>query len=517
MARIGSDRAGVPGARPLVAFPARYNAAADLLDTNLEHGRADQTAIRSRERDLTYRELADEADRASGGLLELGLRTGQRVLFALDDCPELIAGFLGAIRIGAVPIAVNPAADPRELGYVVRDSLAQVAVIGEAVAGRLRPYLPRSHHLRHLVVVGSAEASELAWAEVVGQTRSQVRTAATRPDQACFWIYTVGSSGVPRAAVHRHQDMRVCVEQWGRPVLGMCESDTVFSAAKLSSSYGLVSSLFLPLGTGGTTVLMAEPPAPPLVFDAIRKYRPTVFFAVPTGYANSLAWTGADFSSVRVCVSAGEPLSGSLLQRWRGRIGVEILEVYGSTELAVVISNDLGHARPDSAGRLVAGCQARIVDGDGCDVPDGETGRLLIRSAASSRSYWRRPVLSRRTFLGDWTATGDLFRQDEAGYYYFEGRTDDMLKVGGQWVSPAQVEAVLRRHDSVRACALSGVVGEDRLVRLQAHLVLRKGSGDPAEVALQIRRRLRSELPAYKWPRDLLFVKTLPKSRSTTA
>ena len=496
----------------MVAFPARFNAAADLIDGNLELGRGAEPAIRSRERDLSYQELGGEANQSANAMLELGVRRGERVLFALDDSPELIAGFLGAIRIGAIPIAANPGADARELAYLVNDSGARMAVVGEAVAARLRPYSELCRQLRRVAVIGAPEEPEVDWAKVVGEAPREARTAATRPDDACFWVYTVGSSGIPHAAVHRHRDMRVCVEQWARPVLGLGPSDSVFSAAKLSSSYGLGNSLFHPLGTGATTVLMAEPPAPPLVFDVVRKYRPTVFFAVPTGYANSLAWTGADFSSVRVCVSAGEPLGGSLLQRWRARMGVEIIEVYGSTELAhATISNAIGRSRPGSPGRLVAGCQARIVDDSGGDLPEGDTGRLLIRSDASSRSYWRRPALSRRTFLGEWTGTGDLFRRDGAGYYYFEGRADDMLKVGGQWVSPAQVEGVLRRHDWVRACAVSGLVDEDRLIRLQAHLVLRPGSGDPAETTLQIRRRLRSELPAYKWPRDLHFVKTLPR------
>ena len=497
----------------MVGFPARFNAAADLLDSNLEQGRGNKPAVRSRDRDLTYRELAEESNQVANALLDLGVRTGQRVLFALDDRAELVAGFLGAIRIGAIPIAANPAAEARELEYLVGDSMARVVVVGEALAERLRPLSARLLRLRAVVVIGSAEAPELAWSEIVGAAPREAATAATCPDDACFWVYTVGSSGIPHAAVHRQRDMRVCVEQWARTVLGLGPADTVFSAAKLSSSYGLGNSLFHPLGTGATIVLMAEPPAPPLIFDAIRSYRPTVFFAVPTGYANSLAWTGADFSSVRVCISAGEPLGGSLMQRWRARMGVEIIEVYGSAELAVTISNDLGSARPDSPGRLVAGCQARIVDEADFEVPDGETGRLLVRSETSSRSYWRRPAISRRTFLGDWTATGDLFWRDAGGYYHFEGRVDDMLKVGGQWVSPVQVEAVLRRHPSVRACAVSGVVNEDRLIRLQAHLVLRPGDWDPAEVALQIRRRLRSELPAYKWPRDLHFVRSLRGAR----
>ena len=335
----------------MVAFPARFNAAADLIDGNLELGRGAEPAIRSRERDLSYQELAGEANQSANAMLELGVRRGERVLFALDDSPELIAGFLGAIRIGAIPIAANPGADARELAYLVNDSGARVAVVGEAVAARLRPYSELCRQLRRVAVLGAPEEPEVDWAKVVGEAPREARTAATRPDDACFWVYTVGSSGIPHAAVHRHRDMRVCVEQWARPVLGLGPSDSVFSAAKLSSSYGLGNSLFHPLGTGATTVLMAEPPAPPLVFDVVRKYRPTVFFAVPTGYANSLAWTGADFSSVRVCVSAGEPLGGSLLQRWRARMGVEIIEVYGSTELAhATISNAIGRSRPGSPG-----------------------------------------------------------------------------------------------------------------------------------------------------------------------
>jgi benzoate-CoA ligase family protein len=434
------------------------------------------------------------------------VKRGQRVLIALVDRPELISVFLGAIRMGAVPVPFNPEAGAEELAFVIADSGAPVVILGEAALGRLRPLRARLRRLRHVATFGVAEPPELDWAELTRSAPSVAATAPVGPDDPCFWVYTVGTSGIPYAAVHRQRDMRVCVEQWARPVLGMSPADVVFSAAKLFTSYGLGNSLFHPLGTGATTVLMEEPPAAPLVFETIRRHRPTIFFAVPTGFANSLAWTGADFSSIRVCVSAGEPLGGSLLDRWRSRTGTEILEVYGSTELThATISNELGRPRADTCGRLVAGCEARIVDERGCDVPDGKGGRLLIRSPASSRSYWRRPALSRRTFVKGWTVTGDVFSRDAEGWFHFHGRVDGMLKVGGQWVSPAQVEAVIRRHPAVARCRVGGAEGEDRLVRLHAELTLRSDYPDSAAVALEIRRLLRSELPAYKWPRDLSF------------
>jgi len=439
-------------------------------------------------------------------LLGLNVRRGRRVLIALDDRPEMVACFLGAIRIGAVPVPFNPSATGEELAFAVTDSGARVAVLSEPAARRFAPDRERSGLRVQVIVVGAALAPELAWSDLTNAVGPAVETAATAPDDPCYWSYTVGTSGIPYAAVHRQSDMRACVEQWSRPVLGLNPADTVFSAAKLFTSYGLGNSLFHPLGTGATTVLMEEPPAAPLVFDTVRRFRPSIFFAVPTGFANSLAWTGADFSSVRMCVSAGEPLAGSLLERWRARTGTEILEVYGSSELAhATISNVFGSARADSCGRLVPGCDARIVDDAGHEVPSGETGMLVVASPASARSYWRRPSLSRRVFVDGWTVTGDLFSRDADGWFQFHGRKDGMLKVGGQWVSPAQVEAVVRRHPAVARCRVSGVPAEDRLVRLKADLLLRDGHSDTSLVALEIRRLLRAELPAYKWPRDLSF------------
>jgi benzoate-CoA ligase len=500
-------------------LPRRYNAASDLLDGNLEAGRGGGVAIRSTDgTDLTYADVARAASRAGNALRDLGIEIENRVLMAVLDTPEFAATFFGAIKLGAVPIPVNTNLKPQDYAYFLDDSRAKVAVVSAPLADAIRQVRGQLRYLRHLVVVGEAGPGELAYADVTGAAADELDPADTTRDDMCFWLYSSGTTGFPKGVVHLQHDMRYVVENYARPVLRLEESDVTFSVAKLYFAYGLGNALYMPFGVGATTVLMAGAPAPATVLDAVRHFRPTVYFAVPTSYANTLAadpeaWANADFSSVRVCVSAGEPLAGSILERWRARAHADVLDGIGSTECChIFISNRIGEVRPDTTGTVVPGYELRIVDDGGQEVPSGQVGRLLVKGDSICAMYWNQHDRTRRTITGEWIDTGDQYLRDTDGYYRYQGRSDDMLKVSGIWVSPTEVESVINAHEAVLECAVVGVVDEERLVRPEAYVVLQPGRTPGPELAVGLRDHVRTALAHYKCPRDFHFVQELPKT-----
>jgi len=342
--------------------------------------------------------------------------------------------------------------------------------------------------------------------------------ADTTQDDACFWLYSSGTTGFPKGAVHLQHDMRVCTDLYARPVLGIGPDDVCFSVAKLYFAYGLGNALYFPFAAGATSILLAGAPAPATVVDVVRRFRPTLYFAVPTSYANTLAaepevWAAADFSSVRVCVSAGEPLSGSILERWRARTGTDILDGIGSTECChIFISNRIGDIRPDSSGRVVEGYEARLVDDAGAEVPDGEVGNLMVRGDSICAGYWNQHQRTKSTIAGEWIHTGDKYVRDAQGYLAYQGRSDDMLKVSGIWVSPTEVEGAISAHQAVLECAVVGVVDDQQLVRPEAYVVLQPGRAGGVELEVELREHVRSRLAHFKCPRDFHFVDSLPKT-----
>jgi benzoate-CoA ligase len=311
--------------------------------------------------------------------------------------------------------------------------------------------------------------------------------------------------------------MRSSIEAYAKPVLGINDADITFSVSKLYFAYGLGNGLYFPFAAGATSVLVAEPPLPRLIFDVIRRFRPTIYFAIPTSYANALAapassWQLADFSSVRVCVSSAEPLSGSLLKRWKERTGVDILDGIGSTESChIFISNRVHDIRPDCSGSVVEGYQVRIVNEAGQDAPPGQPGMLLVKGDSICASYWRRHQLTKETLLGEWLKTGDVYMKDESDHYFFQGRLDDMLKVGGMWVSPYEIEEALREDESVAECAVVGVLDRDTLVKLEAFVVLSNDIGEQ-ELEGRLRQHVRQRLGGNKTPRAFHFVESLPRT-----
>ncbi|MDQ6742256.1 MAG: benzoate-CoA ligase family protein [Candidatus Dormibacteraeota bacterium] len=496
----------------------RYNAAGDLLDRNLEEGRGDKVAIRTPSRDWTYGEVAAASNRLGNALLGLGLESENRVLMAVHDSPEFAATFFGTIKAGGIPVPVNTNLAADEYAYMLDDSRAKFAVVSGPVAEQLREARRKSHYPRQMVVIDEARPGELDFAEITRSASERLSPADTISDDMCFWLYSSGTTGRPKGVVHLQHDMRFCVDAYARPVLGIDEHDVTFSVSKLYFAYGLGNGLYFPFGVGATTVLLADPPTPRVVLDMTSRFHPTLYFAVPTGYANTLAaadstWRSADFSSVRACVSAGEPLPGSLLRRWKERTGVDILDGIGSTECChIFISNRLDDIRPDCSGTVVDGYEARIVDESGNDVPHGQPGTLLVKGDSICALYWRQHQRTRETILGEWIKTGDIYVSDETGHFYYQGRGDDMLKVGGIWVSPYEIEVVLTDHETVAECAVVGVPDQDGLVKPEAFVVVAAGFGNPHELEGVLKQHVRQRLGGNKTPRILHFVEGLPKT-----
>ena len=500
-------------------LPLRYNATADLLDGNLEAGRGGRLAIRTSDgRTLTYAELASAANRNGNALRELGVEMENRVLIAAHDGPEFAAAFFGAIKVGAVPIPVNTNLTAQDYALLLNDSRAKVAVVSGPLADAFRQLRPEARHLRHLVIDGETLPGEQSFATITAAASDQLDPADTTRDDMCFWLYSSGTTGSPKGVVHLQHDMRYVVENYARPVLRMAESDVTFSVAKLYFAYGLGNALYMPLAVGASTVLLAGPPAPGTVLDLVRRFRPTIYYGVPTSYANTLAadpemWASADFSSVRVCVSAGEPLAGTILERWKARTGTDILDGIGSTECChIFISNRIDDVRPDCSGTVVPGYQVKIVDDSGHDVATGEVGSLLVSGDSICAFYWNQHDRTKQTIRGDWIDTGDKYVADADGYFRYQGRSDDMLKVGGIFVSPTEVEGVINSHEAVLECAVVGVIDEQRLVRPDAYVVLQPGRAASVELEEDLRQHVRSQLAHFKCPRDFWFVDELPKT-----
>jgi len=502
-------------------IPEQFNVAAYFVDAPAAR-HPDKTAIVGEPRAVTYGELSEFTNRAGNALLDLGVARGDRVLIVLPDSAEFIASFFGAAKIGAVAVPVNPFARSADYIHYIQDSEPRAAIVHSEA---LEAFLPASSERPQMPIVIVTEGqvathgvSCAIWDEwIASASRNFAPSKASSRDPALM-LYTSGSGGTPKAAVHRHGDMLVTTRSYAQGVLGLRSDDVTFSTSKLFFAYGLGNGMYFPLACGASTLLNPKRPTAGHVIELVSQYRPTIFFSVPTFYAALLreaetAGRTLDFSSVRQCVSAGETLPAEVFDRWKRATGEEILDGIGSTEmLHMFISARAGQCKPGSCGLPVPSYDAKIVDDAGADSPLGEIGNLWVRGASALAEYWHIPELTARTKRGDWVVTGDKFLRDSEGYYHYCGRADDMLKVAGMWVSPVEVENALLGHPNVAEAAVVGATDARGLTYAVAHVTLRAGCEGSGELAEEIRSHVKARLVSHKVPREIRFCGELPKT-----
>ena len=504
---------------PHITIPRDYNAAHDLIERNLRAGRGNKIAVIDDAGQYTYAQLAERVDRFAHALGELGVRMEERVLLCLLDTVDFPVAFLGCIKAGVVPVPINTLLTASDYSYMLRDSRARVLVVSSLLLPAFTNAIEQSPFVKNVVVSGGdagVRGSHLDFADLVAAPRPPFEAAPTCADDPCFWLYSSGSTGAPKGTVHLHSSLINTFELYARPILGVQESDVVFSAAKLFFAYGLGNGLTFPLAAGATAVLMSERPTPASVSRVLRQHQPTVYCGVPTLYASMLAspeLPGRDEVSIRRCASAGEALPAEVGKRWTEHFGVEILDGLGSTEmLHIFLSNRHGEARYGTSGKPVPGYELRLIGDDGEEVAPGESGELQVRGPTSAAFYWNNRSKSRDTFMGQWTRSGDKYSQDADGNFAYAGRNDDMLKVGGIYVSPIEVESALITHEAVLEAAVVGKADLDGLIKPLAFVVLKPGLRPSPGLGDELKLHVKSKLAPYKYPRWLEFVDELPKT-----
>ena len=505
---------------PPILLPDEFNAASYFVDRHIQEGRGNKVAIECGDIQVTYRQLFERVNRIGNALRKLDVRIEERVFLLLLDSPEFAASFFGAIKIGAVPVPVNTLLKSPDYEYLLNDSRARVAIVSGSLLASIVA-IPRQQlrYLETIVVVGGEpRAGTVSFEKLAQDNPFALRAEPTGKDDAAFWLYSSGSTGQPKACVHLQHDMVVSSERYAKSILKMTDKDRCFSVAKLFFAYGLGNALYFPLAVGATSILFPGPPKPQSVFEVIKRHQPTLFFSVPSNYVKLLAHIAADgrefdLSSVRHAVSAGEALPATVFHRFKERFGVEILDAIGSTEaLHMIISNVSGAIRPGSSGKIIPGFAARIVDDNNRPVAQGEIGNLLVNADSTCAYYWKQHQKTKDTIEGHWIRTGDKYYQDEDGYYWYAGRSDDMLKVSGVWVSPVEIERVLIEHPAVQEAAVVFRKDADELPKPVACIVTRDGARGTPELARELQEFVLSRLPAFKRPHWVEFFPELPKT-----
>lgn len=502
---------------PTLDLPERLNAATVFVDVHVDEGRGAKLAILCGDSAVTYDQLHERVNRFCNVLAELGVRMEERVAILMPDNPEFVYAFFGSMKMGAVAIPMNTLLLPKDYEYLLNDSRSRVLIVHHSLVERIAPIRGALRYMQHIFVVGGDAEGLPRLETLMERASSECEAADTSKDDAAFWLYSSGTTGFPKGTIHLHHDMIVEADLYASGVLGIVESDLSFSVAKLFFAYGLGNGLYFPLRVGGTTVLLPDRPTPDKVFETIDRFRPSVFYSVPTSYAallDTAEKAGRDsLGKVRMCVSAGEPLPKPIYEKWLARFGLDILDGIGSTEiLHIFISNRPGRVKPGSTGEIVPGYEAKIVGDDGNEVPAGSEGALLIKGDSIASGYWNKHEQTKETFRGEWINTHDKFHVDEDGYFWYAGRTDDMIKVSGQAVWPADVEAVLQAHYAVLESGVVGVPDEHGLMKPRAHVVLKDGHEPSPELADELRDFVKANASPHKYPRTVIFTEELPKT-----
>ncbi|MFB4165877.1 benzoate-CoA ligase family protein [Alteribacillus sp. JSM 102045] len=500
----------------------RYNAAIRFVDENVKKGNGNKTAIVCEEEKLTYNDVYMQVNQFGNALFYINVEPENRILIAAYDSLEFVTAFFGAIKAGAVPIPVNTMMKLHDYEYFLNNSRAKVLVVHEDIWNKIKDSRNRFLFLKHIIVI-SAEHSKMTdvinFHQFVGNAAvTELKEAYTTPEDVAFWLYSSGSTGKPKGVIHRQRSMEAAFENYAQKVLNISKYDRTFSASKLFFAYGLGNGLYFPFGAGGTSIFLKKKPTPERVFEVMAKHKPTIFFGVPTLYGAMINYVSKmdklpDLSSIRVCVSAGEPLPASYVKKWKEIFGLNILDGIGSTEaLHIYLSNRNDNVQPGSTGTIVSGYDAKIVDEKGQSLPPNEVGDLLIKGESITSGYWLNLAENYLKFRGEWMYTGDKYYQDEKGYFWYSGRSDDMLKVGGIWVSPIEVEATLLTREDVLETAVVGKKNKENLVYPKAYVVLKNKEDACEELKETLKFYVKQNLASYKYPREIEFIDELPKT-----
>jgi 4-hydroxybenzoate-CoA ligase len=505
-----------------------FNAADYFVDRNIRQGRGHKIAVYTEYRNYTYNDIQKMTNKTANSFRELGLGIDDKIMILMLDVPQFYSVFWGAVKIGAIPIPVNTMLTPDDYEYYLNDSRAKAIVVSEPLLDKVQNIKGDLLYLRDLIVISETSGAHIPFKQKYRLAPTTLKTAYTTRDDVGFWLYSSGSTGAPKGAIHSQYNMVVVSDAFGKKVLGLTEDDICYSAARLFFAYGLGNGMFLPMSVGGSAVLNSSAPTPENVFRHLERFRPTVFFGVPTLYGQMLEYKermekkgnikenpngNHELSSVRICFSAGEALPVDIFYRWKERFGIEILDGIGSTEmLHIFLCNQPGDVRPGSTGKPVPGYELKIVDDTGQEVPQGEIGTLMVKGNSDAQQYWRKREKTKTTMQGQWLNTGDKYYIDKDGYYWCGGRADDMIKAGGIWVSPVEVENCLNQHPAVKECAVISSPDNKGLLKPKAYVVLRDGYEDSEELKEELKKWALDRLAKFKYPRWIEIVAGLPKS-----
>jgi 4-hydroxybenzoate-CoA ligase len=500
-------------------MPKQYNAVSEFVDENVAKGFGDKPAFIDPLRTLTYQGLQSSTNKFANILLDLKIKREARIGVLMFDTIDYPVVFWGALRAGIIPVCLNTLLTTDQYEYMLVDARVEALFVSATLLSAVAPILDRLDSLKHIVVVdGEAQNQDcghLVYKELMNKADGEFKTAKTSPDETAFWLYSSGSTGDPKGTRHVHTSLAYIARFYGKGVLGVSHDDVIYSAAKLFFAYGLGAGLAFPLAVGATTILLPSRPTPQSVLTTLNKYNPTLFFGVPTLYAAMLANAECNpknsSNALRLCVSAGEALPTDIGQSWEKRMGVEIIDGIGSTEmLHIFLSNRPGQVRYGTSGKEFEGYRLRLADENGDEVKTGEIGELLVAGGSAADGYWNQRDKSRATFAGIWTHTGDKYFRDEDDYYHYCGRTDDMFKVSGRWVSPFEVEQALVSHPAVLEAAVVAKEDKEGLTKPKAFVVLTGSTHDG--LFDELKDHVKSEVGAWKYPRWIEFVPDLPKT-----